>query len=67
MTAPLRLDPRQVAAIGTALAEFTETTRSTGVRISRYGDAGLVVGDCNLRISWDDEARQYVIDDQIGS
>ncbi|NUS54718.1 MAG: hypothetical protein HOV66_07630 [Streptomycetaceae bacterium] len=66
MSAPLRLTPGQVRALGDALDHFTVATRNTGVLLTAYGPVDVAIGGCTIRVSWDEDARQYVIDDRNG-
>jgi len=62
------MTPREVQNLAEALAQFTQTTRSTGVRFDSYEPARVRVGDgSTLDVRWDDERREYVIDDRVGS
>ena len=62
------MTPREVQLLAEALTEFTQTTRSTGVRFDSYESARLRVSDeSTLDVRWDDEEHEYVIDDQVGS
>ena len=68
MSAPLKMTPREVQLLAEALTQFTQTTRSTGVRFDSYESARLRVSDeSTLDVRWDDEEHEYVIDDQVGS
>ena len=68
MSAPLVLTPWQVARLAEALEQLTKTTLNTRVRIDAYGAIPLRIGDdATLDVRWDEESRQYVIDDRVGS
>lgn len=67
MTAPFVLTPRQARSLSDALYSLTDMTRQTGVRIDAYGAVTLRLGDSTIDTRWDEEDRQYVIDDRVGS
>lgn len=47
---------------------LTLATEDTGIIVSYYGVTGLTLpGDQTLKIAWDDEAAEYVVDDRNGS
>lgn len=45
MSAPLKMTPREVQNLAEALTQFTQTTRSTGVRFDSYECARVRVSD----------------------
>lgn len=67
MSAPLNLTPNQVAHLAEFMKATSRATAATGVRIEGYGAESLTVGDVTVGIRWDEDAREYVLDDRIGS
>ncbi|WP_428966457.1 hypothetical protein [Micromonospora fluostatini] len=45
---------------------ITEASREHDVRLAPYGGVDIKVGDdVSLTLTWDDEAREYVIDESF--
>ena len=69
MSAPLELNSRQLRDLANALRDFTNATRAHQVYIYSYGTQSVRLGDADavIEITWDEEAREYKLDDRIGS
>lgn len=68
MSAPLKLSTRHIVKLGEFMEGLNLLTRSTGVQVFGPGcNASVVVGDNAIEIAWDEEGREYAIDDRIGS
>jgi hypothetical protein len=70
VSAPLRLNAGQMAALAAHLQGLTQLTRETGCTLEGYSGMfikadGAEVGQ-GLRIFWDAGANEYVIDDRSG-
>lgn len=66
MSAPLKLSSTEVAQLGEFLKQLSFSTRHTGVRVDGYGNANVSVGDTVIEVAWDEERREYVLDDRVG-
>lgn len=66
MSAPLNLTADQLRSVGYALDGLTEITKKHGVSLTPYQRLEVEVGDNVLRVSWDEQAEAYVIDDRNG-
>jgi hypothetical protein len=58
----------EVKSLGEALQALSEMTRHTFVNVCAYGPIPLKVANPGhyLSINWDEELRQYVVDDRTG-
>lgn len=65
MSAPFVVTPRQTRKLAEALESLTVMTRETGVRIDAYQPVNLRIGDATIDARWDEEGREYVIDDRV--
>ena len=67
MSAGFTITPWQARKMADALDALTAMTRATNVRIDAYGPVSLrVAEDAVIEARWDDESREYVIDDRVG-
>jgi hypothetical protein len=67
MSAPLKLNASQLGNLAEAISNATNTTRTTRVRFDGNGFLDVTVDDStSIRVTWDDDARAYILDDLIG-
>lgn len=66
MSAPLRLNADQLDQVATALRTLTRMRDETTVTVAPQSLPEIGIGDNVLRIRWDEDAEQYVIDDRNG-
>lgn len=66
MSAPVKLTADQLDDLADALRRLSKARRECGVDIAPYGPIDIAVGGQTLKVSWDVEAEQYVVDDRVG-
>ncbi len=66
MSAPLNLTAEQLRSISYALDGLTKIAKENGVSLTPYQRLEVGLGDNVLRVSWDEQAEAYVIDDRNG-
>lgn len=66
MSAPLNLTVEQLRKLGIVLDELGEITKTHGVSFTPYQRLEVGLDDNVLRVSWDEQAEAYVIDDRNG-
>jgi hypothetical protein len=62
----LNLTAQQLRSLGYALDGLTKITKENGVSLTPYQRLEVGLGDNVLRVSWDEQAEAYVIDDRNG-
>lgn len=67
MPAAMNLNADDLERTAKFLRALTTATNELGVQIAPYGRSDLRVGETAISFVWDDEQRQYVLDDQVGS
>lgn len=66
MSAPMSLTPYQLRDLATALELLTKIRNQQHVTVTPYAPLDVGIGDTTVRVNWDDEAEQYVVDDRNG-
>lgn len=66
MSGPLSLTAEQLRKLGAALDELSQITKTHGVSFTPYSRLEVGLDDNMLRVSWDETAEAYVIDDRNG-
>lgn len=66
MSGPLRLTADQLLDLGEALRDLSQVRIDHGVLVGGWGPAEVRIGDVVLKLVWDNEAQQYVVDDGLG-
>lgn len=68
MSARVVMNSEQLDRLGAALAQLTKAALSLNVRFDAYGPIDLVViGAGTVHVRWDQDQKQYVVDEQVGS
>lgn len=66
MSAPLHLTAQQLRNLAAALDDLSKVRRVHDVDIDPHTYPELGIGDSSVRISWDDQVGEYVINDRSG-
>jgi hypothetical protein len=67
VSAPMVLNARQLRLLADALDGLTAVRKDTRVTLDTFAPLDLTVGDVSIRARWDDESKEFIVDDRVGS